>query len=282
MLESIGLGLGIANTAMDLGFGLFNLGRQREQRRYDRALQERMFQREDFAIRRRVEDMRLAGLSPVLAAGQGSSAGPVVKQQSPQMGPVDSDKILQNVMDMKKLNADITHTKAQNKLLANQAEKTKEETSFMRDMNPKRLEEKDLQNKFSRSTIIERMEQESIKLKNMKRTGERLDIGNEILRLEKELKVLERDIQEKFGFDNASMKNLMLNIDKNIKELYDKNVAQFDESSREAKKIILMIQTELLKQTRDWNFRAGSKAQQDFILQLLNSLAGFSSFMKNK
>lgn len=70
-----------------------NLGFQSKQIEYQKALQERMFQREDNAVQRRVADLRAAGLSPVLAAGSAAQAGPVVdvKPQSSELsGALDS------------------------------------------------------------------------------------------------------------------------------------------------------------------------------------------------
>lgn len=68
---------------------------QLEAYEYQKGLQEKIFQREDNSIQRRVADLRAAGLSGVLAAGQGARAGAVSpirpaqnapQKQAPQMG----------------------------------------------------------------------------------------------------------------------------------------------------------------------------------------------------
>lgn len=77
----------IALIAGGLGtvIGGLNYKAQRDNLAYQKRTQQSIFDREDNSIYRRVEDLRNSGLSPVLAAGQGASAGPIVTTQTPQM-----------------------------------------------------------------------------------------------------------------------------------------------------------------------------------------------------
>jgi len=81
--------IGTASTAQStMDINTQNLQFQREKLQYDKQLQQTMFDREDSAVQRRRADLEAAGLSPVLAAGSGASAGPVVSTQAPQLGRV--------------------------------------------------------------------------------------------------------------------------------------------------------------------------------------------------
>lgn len=64
--------------------GFFNLGSQNSNLKYQRELQERIFQREDTAYQRAAADLAQAGLSKTLAAGSGSASGSVVNTSAPQ------------------------------------------------------------------------------------------------------------------------------------------------------------------------------------------------------
>lgn len=57
---------------------------QKDNLDYQKDLQKIMFAREDNAVRRRVNDLKAAGLSPTLAAGSSAGAGSVVSTTAPQ------------------------------------------------------------------------------------------------------------------------------------------------------------------------------------------------------
>lgn len=66
------------NYAEQVRMNNFNMSMQQENFDYQRALQQQMFMREDNATQRKAEDLKAAGMSPILAAGQGAGAGQVV------------------------------------------------------------------------------------------------------------------------------------------------------------------------------------------------------------
>lgn len=104
---------GAGGTMMSTGIGLLNTYLQYRQQKYDKRLQRQIFDREDTSIRRRVADLRAAGLSPVLAAGQGAGTGQTV-QVTPAQFQAQSQM---DVMALLKAEADISKTYAEKALI---------------------------------------------------------------------------------------------------------------------------------------------------------------------
>lgn len=110
-----------AGVAANLGVGLLNYGEQREQNTWMRHAQEYTWAREDTAMQRRVADLKAAGLSPVLAAGQGASTSSPIQLSPPKLEVGDNAAMALGLLKMK---ADIDRTEAEKEAIKVQIDKT--------------------------------------------------------------------------------------------------------------------------------------------------------------
>ncbi|QXP07943.1 MAG: DNA pilot protein [Arizlama microvirus] len=139
---SQGVGLGL--SSMDVIGGqigaILNYTNQQKQQAYNRDMQQQIFEREDNAVQRRVRDLKLAGLSPVLAAGQPAQAGNVVQTEAPQFNQKVIDPMVMTALARGQV--DIERTKSENELLKNNSLKSRMEAlKIAQDQNTSRAEE---------------------------------------------------------------------------------------------------------------------------------------------
>ena len=129
----VGTGL-LINAGSNLVVGGLNAWQQYKNLNYQKDLQNRIFSREDSSVQRRVADLKAAGLSPVLAAGQGASAGPVVSTKAPEFDAGDFTNALQAMQmqntqkQMDLADADITKTHAEQAYIEQQKAKAYQDT----------------------------------------------------------------------------------------------------------------------------------------------------------
>lgn len=146
-----GVGSALSGIGMIGNFwqGYQNYQFQKENLDYQKSLQQNIFNREDTALQRRMEDAKAAGLNPysVINSG-GANAGSVVKTEAPQLalnmnGAIDA---INTVLDMQSkyfntqqakasaenavkdgllLDADLSQKNWQNQILGNQFEQNK-------------------------------------------------------------------------------------------------------------------------------------------------------------
>ena len=105
-----GVALGLGSMTANMLTGYLNYQNQKDVLSWQKGLQRDVFGREDTSIQRRVADLKAAGLSPVLAAGQGAGSGGTVAVNAPKLELGDNALVAMNLLKMEQ---DISATRAQ-------------------------------------------------------------------------------------------------------------------------------------------------------------------------
>lgn len=181
-----------------------NIGLGYEQRIHNES-------REDTAVRRRVRDLRAAGINPILAAGQAATSQPT---------PIPEAKGAPSLGEMLQLRAakhDIAQTQAQTDLINANADKTRAEkrgvdilNEHNEKMNPMLQTQQAEQNKFNEQMnpirfIEEQRKSTGVALQNEKTRNENelVKVNVDIRKLEKETEEIKTEITRKYGMSNA-------------------------------------------------------------------------------
>lgn len=173
-----------------------NLKFQKDKLEYDKKLQETIFEREDNAVRRRVADLKAAGINPIFAAGSSAGAGSVVPTIAPHgdmsgVSAANANKLhkIQLAMQMMRMKSEIDHTNADTDRIRKDIEYRDHEIGW----RDKELgfRGKEMEMRKAHHNLDIQLKQNDVDMIKVLNTRQRLE--NEIIEMRKELIGIEKD-----------------------------------------------------------------------------------------
>lgn len=140
----MGIGYEIGSAVAGIAGGIYDIWSKERDFDYQKRMQNTIFEREDNAIQRRVEDFKKAGLNPNLAAGSAAGAGAVVGRSTTSGNPIGT------ALDNAAAVAQLSQQRIQQQILNNEKQ--------ISDINVKQAERwnqfDDLENKLEMASLL--------------------------------------------------------------------------------------------------------------------------------
>lgn len=186
------------NSGTNIASSIANYNLQKENYQYQKDLQQQIFAREDNSVQRRVNDLKEAGLSPVLAAGSSAGSGAVVNTSAPKM---ESPQIsLDNMLSFAQLANEKQKIENDTQRVKNETAKIGFESSYYNAMTSNELAKNQgilFQNALTNNLALNAVADNKLKnqtLQNMIQEFENLKASNAGLILKNAHQSLENDI----------------------------------------------------------------------------------------
>lgn len=122
-----------------------NFALQQDNLAYQKEMQQQAWAREDNAVQRRADDMRAAGINPILAAGSPAQASPAQQTQAPQQ---ESTRLEEQAMKMNLIRqqTEIARSFIEMEHISNQDRFLKAQTSHQQSMIQREQLDMDIRN----------------------------------------------------------------------------------------------------------------------------------------